>query len=155
MSISFVGVFGWMSIVIARPLYYLYFILYGIGLITAASRLFTKNIIRQTRKKYDYILALMLFLGISSVVRFNMYEDAYQGRYLLNIISTFVILAAEGYLFIYICFKGHYYKIFKFNFNPNDRVKTVVLSVIIFILFLMNIIIINIYIKPAYTGIYI
>lgn len=149
MLLSFFGLFGWMNIVMARILSYLYIIFYGIGFLSALIFISVKASLINKYKKVKlcyWILFSGIILSLISNIRYNMTNDDYQGRHMLTIIAPFAILTVAGYNYIYTGIKD------KYQLLTREKTKTLSMFLLIIFLFYMNIFIVNAYIKPSFAG---
>ncbi|MEW6089016.1 MAG: hypothetical protein AB1498_12010 [bacterium] len=152
MLLSFFGLFGWMSILMGKLVYCFYILFYGFGFFTSLGFIFKNSSLTEKHpdmKVLNWILFLSIILSLASNIRYNMNSDDYQGRHMLPIIAPFAVLTVQGFYYIFFWFKG------KYLINLSEKIKTIFIVVLIFVLAYLNIFVVNTYIKQSFAGAFI
>lgn len=99
-ALSFVGIFGYHTIVMSPKIYYCYFIIWligGIGCLLNSKQLFKFN--KNEKNKYflNYIFVLSIIIPIVLSIIYSYTSDFQaQGRYIMGIIIPFIYFVVNG-----------------------------------------------------------
>ncbi len=99
-ALSFVGIFGYLSIVMSPKIYFVYFgiwLIGGIGCILSFKKLFKFNKNEKNRYLLNYIFVLSIIIPIALSIIYSYTSDFQaQGRYIMGIIIPFTYFVVNG-----------------------------------------------------------
>ena len=99
-ALSFVGIFGYLSIVMSPKIYFVYFCIWligGIGCILSFKKLFKFNKNEKNRYLLNYIFVLSIIIPIALSIIYSYTSDFQaQGRYIMGIIIPFTYFVVNG-----------------------------------------------------------
>lgn len=97
---SFIGIFGYNSIIMSNKIYYLYFLIWIIGIIGCLIKfkdLFIYNKEEKNKCLLNYIFLLSIIVPISLSIYYSYTSDFQpQGRYIMGIIIPFTYFVVNG-----------------------------------------------------------
>ena len=142
--ISFIGIFGYHSIIMSQKIYYCYFVIWligGIGCLINFKELFVYK--KEEKNKYllNYILILSIIIPIGLSAVYSYFSDFQpQGRYIMGIIVPFTYFLVNG-------IKTILDKIVK-----NKKIRNIIVGIIIALIIVISFKALFSYIIPTYKG---
>lgn len=139
---SFIGIFGYNSIVMSYKIYNIYFLVWLISIIGCIIQ-FKKLFIYNKKEKNKYILNYIFVLSIIipillSIIYSYMSDFQPQGRYIVGIIVPFTYFVVSG-------IKGILEKIIK-----NEKIRRIIIVLLIMLLIVITLKALFNYVIPAY-----
>ena len=139
---SFIGIFGYNSIVMSYKIYNIYFLVWLISIIGCIIQ-FKKLFIYNKKEKNKYILNYIFVLSIIipillSIIYSYMSDFQPQGRYIVGIIVPFTYFVVSG-------IKGILEKIIK-----NEKIRRIIIVLLIMLLIVITLKALFNYVIPVY-----
>ena len=139
---SFVGIFGYHSIIMSNKIYYLYFLIWligGIGFILKFKELFFYKSEEKNKYLLNYIFVIALIIPIVLSIIYSYTSDFQpQGRYIMGIIVPFTYFVVTGIETVLE------------KFIKSQRMKKIIVLVLILLVIIISFEAIFTYVIPTY-----
>ena len=142
---SFVGIFGYHSIIMSNKIYYSYFIIWligGIGCILKFKELFIYKNKEKNRYLLNYIFVISIIIPIALSIIYSYTSDFQpQGRYIMGIIVPFTYFLVSGI------------EVVLERFIKSQKMKKIIIFMLITLIIIISFKAIFAYIIPTYKNI--